>query len=117
MRNWILCLISIVLSSSSIYASETAKGVKKDYEAFKQEMSLKLDAAEAKLTEVKAKAAQKGGEAQAKTVVELEKTRDRLRQELNGFQEDSKAGWQAFKRSLSKSVNRFNNKVQDALKE
>lgn len=109
------CLIALALSTS--FASETMKGMKKDYENFRQEMSAKLDATEKKIAELKADAKTKGNTVKEKTVQELEATRDQLKTELNETKAEGGSKWKSFKKSFAESIDRLNSKIQGAMQE
>lgn len=109
------CLTTLALSTS--FASETVKGLKKDYEHFRQEMSAKLEATEAKIAEMKADAKTKGNSAKEKTIENLEATRDQLKSELAEAKAEGGSKWKSFKKSFAESVDKLNTKVQNATKE
>lgn len=113
---FILFLVNIAFVFN-VSASETAKGMKKDFETFKSKMSEKLDATEKKLGEMKTKAQAKGDKAAEKTVETLEETRGKLEAELGEAKSDSKSAWQRFKKSFAESVDALNAKIQKAMKD
>lgn len=113
----IIALISFGLALGAAHASETVKGAKKDLDAFKKEMTVKLEATEKKLAELKIKAKAKGDAAQEKTVAELEQTKEKLQAELSDLKDDTKSSWTKFKAGLADSVDRLNAKIQKSLKE
>lgn len=106
-----------LLIAGTGFASETVKGVKKDYESFRQEMSAKLDATEKKIAELKADAKTKGDAAKEKTVENLEKTRDQLKADLADAKAEGGSKWKSFKKSFANSVDKLNSKIQKAMKE
>lgn len=113
----LLVLLATVFVFASAFASETTKGIKKDYESFKQEMSAKLEATEQKIAELKSEAQAKGDKSKEKTIQTLEETRDKLKSELEEAKTASKSTWGRFKKSFAASVDRLNTKVQKAIKE
>lgn len=118
MRKLILVISTLFFAvAMSAAESETMKGAKKDVETFKKEMSVKLQAAEKQIAELKSKAAAKGGEAKAATIAELESSRDAIKAKMATLSETSKDGWASFKKSMAESVDSLNSKVQSALKE
>lgn len=111
-------LIAVLFVGLSAFGkSETVEGAKKDYENFKKEMSVKLDAAEKELKDLRAKAQQKGSKVQEKTIREMEQTRDRLRKDLDALGEKSKSTWSELKKDLAASMNSLNDRIQKALKD
>jgi hypothetical protein len=98
-------------------ASETVKGAQKDFAEFKGTMAKKIEVMEKQITELKEKAKQKGGEAHAKTVAELEASRDKLKKEMAELKEDSQDSWKGLKETLSSTADSLNQKIQKALKE
>jgi prefoldin subunit 5 len=124
MRNLFLALSAILfLAGTSGYstvafaASETVKGAKKDFTEFKETMGKKMETMEAQIAELKEKAKQKGGEVHAKTVTELEASRDRLKKEMAELKEGSQENWKGMKEKLSGTADSLNRKIQKALKE
>ncbi len=111
----LLIIISLILGTSLLQASETVEGAKKDYAQFKQEMRAELDAAEAKIVELKGKAKEKGSEAQDRTIQELEQTRDELSAKLEKMQDNGETGWKKFKKNFANSVDNLNKKIQKSL--
>lgn len=111
-----LVILAVISISAAAFASETVKGAKKDFAAFKEEMNTKLDNTEKKLAELKAEAKAKGNAAHDKTIAELEAARDKLKAELNELKDDGSNKWQSFKKSFAESLDQLNTKVQKALK-
>lgn len=99
----------------SAQASETTKGLQKDYDKFKQEMTVKLDETEKQIDSLRAKAQTQGAEAKDKTVAELEKARTDLQTQLADTKADSKKSWKSFKKSFAQSVDGLNTKIQSYL--
>lgn len=98
-------------------ASETAKGVKKDYEKFKIEMSKELDEVEKKIDELKTKSHAKGSDTKEKTIQELEKARLELKAELSELQKSGESNWKKFKKNFAESVDSLNKKIQKSLED
>lgn len=115
----IIGLVSFVLmfSFSVGHASETVKGAKKDYQSFKNEMSAKLDSAELKLKELRAKAALKRDSTQDAAIAELEMTQAKLKSDLAEVKEAGKSNWSKFKAGFASSVDNLNTKIQHAVKD
>lgn len=107
-------LFSLPYSYSS--ASETIKGAQKDMDAFKKDMSDKLDQVEKELKELREKTKSKGSMVQQNVIQDLEKSRDQLRSELNNIEGKSKDKWKQMKKSLSETFDSLHSKVQEALK-
>lgn len=113
-----ILMIGLLVSFSAYSnASETQKGVKKDYEQFKVEMTQELNEAEIKITELKLKTQEKGSETKDKTIKELERSRDELKASLEKMESSSKQGWAKFKKKFANSVDRLNQKVQKSLED
>lgn len=110
----LLCVSAFGLSA---FASETVKGAKKDIEAFKKEMAVKLEETEKKLAELRNKAGKKGDQMQTNAVKELETTRDTLKAELNDAKSDAHTNWSKFKVKMAKSIDELNEKIQKKLKD
>jgi hypothetical protein len=115
----LILIISAAFFAYALHAaeSETVKGAKKDMDAFKKEMSVKLESLEKQIAEIKTKAQAKGGEAKAKTVADLESARDSVKAKMAALSENSKDSWQSMKKSVAESVDSLNAKVQKALHE
>lgn len=113
----IILLTILTLSSFSYAVSETAKGVKKDYEKFKVEMNKELDDLEVKINDLKAKAKTKGSETQDKTIQELEKSRSELKAELSELKKSGESNWKKFKKNFAESVDSLNKKIQKSLED
>ncbi|MBC7466467.1 MAG: hypothetical protein H7256_10790 [Bdellovibrio sp.] len=112
----IVCGLVFVATLSS-FASETTKGMKKDYESFKTEMSAQLDSVERQIEDLRLKAKQKGSSTQEETAASLEKTRAKLKAELASMKDNGKDGWSSFKKSFAESVDKLNTKIQTAVKD
>lgn len=110
-------VVGCALVSLNCFASETVEGAKKDYEIFKSDMSKKLDDVESELVLLREKAKQKGGEAQADSIVELEKTKTKLKAELESMKQTGSSSWKKMKASFAASVDKLNSKVQKKLKD
>lgn len=110
-------LISCLLIAVSTSASETTKGMKKDYETFKKEISVKLDSTEKQIEQLKKDAKIKGNQTQEKLVQELEETKNSLRKQQEELKYESESGWKKLKKSLSEAADKLNQKVQEALKD
>lgn len=115
MKSFITLALSLLFTASTAFASETMKGAKKDFAEFKKEMSVKLEEIEKNLSELKAKAAQKGGETQDKTVKELESTRDTLKTKVQQLSDDGKDTWKKMKVDIIDSAETLTKKLKKAL--
>lgn len=107
----------IILVSLLSFSSETVKGVQKDFISIKQELSVKLDEAEAKLVELKNKASTNSSAAKEKAIQEAEVTRDQLRVKIDELKDDGKTNWKKLKAGLASSIETMNSKIQKALKD
>lgn len=116
MRSLFILMTSLLLAVSSS-ASETTKGMKKDYETFKKEMSVKLDTTEKQIEQLKKDAKIKGNQTQEKLAQELEETKNTLRKQQEDLKYESESGWKKLKKSLSDAAEKLNQKVQEALKD
>jgi ABC-type phosphate transport system auxiliary subunit len=110
-------LILVISQVGYAFASEAVKGAKKDVEAFKQEMAVKLDSVEKQLEELRIKTKKKSTEIQENTVKDLELTRNKLRKELNSLEDSTKTNWKQMKKDFSESIDSFHAKLQKALKD
>lgn len=109
---WILFLAAVLS-----FSSETVKGVKKDFETFKQEVSVQLEETEKNLSELKAKAKTKSSKALDQTIKEVEATREELKAKLSDLKDDGKNGWKKMKAGIADSFESMNKKIQKSLKE
>lgn len=105
------------LNSNSLKASETSKGMQKDYEAFKKEMSKKMDELEADLKQLKTKAQGKGSKVKQETIEELETAQKKLKKKMKELKEDSKDQWSTMKKSMSETLDNIHSKIQKSLEE
>lgn len=117
MKHFALLFFAVMAFQLNGFASETVKGAQKDFQTFKQEMTTKLEAAEKKLIELKEKAKTKTSDVKEKTITELEATRDQLKSELNELEEKGQSNWTSLKKGFASSMDKFNKKVQNALKD
>lgn len=112
-----LTVIAILLFALAAPASETVKGAKKDYEAFKTEMSAKMDAAEKNLDVLKEKSKTNASDAKKKTVENLEVARVKIRKEMADLGDSGEKGWKKAKKSMAESIDNLNAKIQKAMKD
>lgn len=112
-----LLLSLAFLMSLQGHASETAKGAQKDYDAFKKEMSVKIDSIEKELEELKQKAKTKGTTVKEETIHDLETTRDELKTKMSELSDASKDRWKSMKRKISETADSLHSKLQKALKD
>lgn len=108
--------ILFILAFNLAFASETVKGMGKDYEAFKQSMSKEISEIDKKIDRLKAESKEKGQETKENTIRELETARNKLKVELEEIKASSSDKWAQFKKGFAKSVDNLNDKVQKALK-
>ncbi|MGZ3726571.1 MAG: hypothetical protein ACXWQQ_12260 [Pseudobdellovibrio sp.] len=113
---YIAILITIAFSLN-LFASETSKGIKKDYEKFKQEATVKLEKLDQKIAELKEKAKASGSQTKDATIQDLEQAKAKLQADLDEAQASSSSKWRSFKKSFSKSISELNAKIQNALKD
>ncbi len=101
-------------------ALETSKALKKDYDEFKKEMSVKMDNLELKIAALKESAKVKADEAQTKALADLEHSRDIVREDLNKLETEiptkTKSNWRKLKSKMATAIDRLNNKAQELLK-
>lgn len=115
LRLWAIPLASAVLIGASSFASETVKGMEKDVEYFKHEMSVKIQKMDEEIDHLKVDAEKRGSAAKKEAVQGLEKSRDELQAKLESAQDRTSVGWKKFKRSFGKSVDALNAKVQKSV--
>lgn len=113
----LLILLTLLVQLSGAYASETVEGAKKDYESFKIEMSAKLDHVESEIKLLKEKAKDKTSQSQSDSIQELEKTKAKLKSELNDMKQTGNSSWKKFKANFAASVDKLNSKIQTKLKD
>lgn len=116
MKIFLILLATLTLASTS-YASETIKGAKQDYQKFKKEMSLRLEKAEKKIEELRAKSQTHVDDTEKATLEELETTKNKIKVELENMKADSVKTSKKLKKELSASINSLNEKIQKALKD
>ncbi|MCM2349399.1 MAG: hypothetical protein NDI69_05205 [Bacteriovoracaceae bacterium] len=109
-----LLLVSLMLPT---FASETVKGARKDLDKFKQEMSVELQDIENKLKKLSEDSQKKGSAAYKQTIQDLNKSREKLRSDLYDLEADAKGEWKEAKSELSKSIDKLNSRIQEALKD
>lgn len=108
----------ILLGAYSVsLGSETVRGVKKDYEVFKNEMAQKIESLEKQISDFKDKTKGQSGQVKKKTVAELEEARDSVKSQFRKLSDESKDSWANVKKSLAESVEDLHSKVQKALKD
>ncbi len=105
----------LVYSFTNIMASETIKGMQKDYELFKTDMQIKLAETEKKINELKLKAQAESTVAQEKSIVEYEQKRDQLKTQLEDMEKAGESKWKRTKRRLAESIDKLNKLVQKSL--
>lgn len=98
-------------------ASETVKGAEKDYEAFKQELSVKMETLDKEIAILKEKVKNKSSALKEETLQELENSRAELNTKIQKLESSSKSQWKQAKKSLSDSFASLNAKIQKALKD
>lgn len=113
----VIGLVLTLTVASISHASETMKGAQKDYEAFKQEMSAKLESLDKQIEVVKEKANQKTTTIKNETIEELEASRAEVKVKMEKMESQSKSKWKSMKRSLSESLDSLHAKIQKALKD
>lgn len=117
-RSYLVVLATLLFANSSTFAtSETVKGVKKDFEVFKQELGIKLEETQKELDELQKKMKEKGSHVRQETLAELKESRDKLKVEYDNLKFESKSQFQRLKTDLSHSIESLNNKIQKALKD
>jgi len=91
------------------------KGAKEDYATFKRDMNTKLEQADKQLKDLKDQVQTKGQEVSAKTMSDLERSRNELRAQIDELKDETQAGWSRTKARLAKSFDELNKKIQGAL--
>lgn len=97
--------------------SNTAAGVKQDMATFKQEMSVKLESAEAQITALKAKAKVKGSNVKQATIADLESTKLKIKNDLAALDKSSETTWTTMKSKIATAMDDLNTKTQKLLRE
>lgn len=113
----LLAIISLSLITFAVNASETVKGVKKDYQSFKQEMNMQLEQAEQSLEVLKAKGEDHLNSAQKATLAELQATKEKLKSKLDSMVQESVKTSRKVKADLASSISSLNERIQKALKD
>ena len=113
-----LIVVGLLICSAdaSFGASEAVKGAQKDYASFKTEMTAKLNQVEAKLEQLRVEAKQKGNAVEDKTVMDLEKSRVQMQEQLDHAQKTSSKNWDDFRQSFADSLDLLNSKIQTAVR-
>jgi phage-related minor tail protein len=111
-----LTLSWLAFMVSPVKASETVNGAKKDLAEFRDDMKVRLQVLDGEITEAKEKAKVTGSRVQQKTLVELEKTRDKIRVDLEKLGQTTGGNWRKLKLKVADSVDNLNNRVQALLK-
>lgn len=99
------------------HASNTSEGVKKDVAAFKQEMTVKIQDLDVKITALKEQTKKETDEAKSKALTELEDSRDRFKKQVDSLEEGAQGNWKKMKNRLAYSFEKLNKKAQKLLKE
>jgi Sec-independent protein translocase protein TatA len=97
--------------------SATLAGFKKDMADFKNEMSMKLDSAEAEILALKEKAKVKGTKIKQTTINDLESTKAKIKTDLNSLDKSSESAWKSMKTKIANTMDSLNTKTQKALNE
>ncbi|WP_409479847.1 hypothetical protein [Pseudobdellovibrio sp. HCB154] len=103
--------------SEKYEGSATAAGFKEDMASFKQEMSMKLESAEAEIMALKEKAKMKGSKVKQTTIADLEKTKARIKTDLDNLDKSSESSWKNMKTKIATAMDNLNTKTQKALRE
>jgi len=115
--NFVIGLVLTIGFMSSSYSSEAVKGAQKDYEAFKQELSVKMESLDKEIESLKEKAKEKSTTIKNETLHELEASRADLKERINKMETESKSKWKSMKKGLSESFDSLHAKIQKALKD
>lgn len=97
--------------------SATMAGFKEDMATFKQEMSMKLDSAEMEISALKEKAKVKGSHVKQATITDLEKTKMKIRTDLDSLDRSSENTWKTMKTKIANAMDELNTKTQKAMRE
>lgn len=130
-----LSAIACLIASSSVFAEGTTKhvtshtttttttesatvaGFKQDMATFKQEMSMKLDAAETEIGALKEKAKVKGSHVKQTTIADLEKTKAKIKADLDALDKSSESTWKTMKTKIANAMDSLNTKTQKAMRD
>ena len=116
MKSIVMSLV-LFFGFQGLQASEAVKGLKKDYQTFKQDMQIKLNETESKIAELKLKAQAHSSAAQEKTITEYEQNRDKLKAQLDEMGKAGESKWKNAKRRMAESIDKLNKKVQKSLEQ
>jgi len=97
--------------------SNTAAGIKQDMAMFKQEMAVKLEAAEAHIAALKEKAKVKGSSVKQSTVADLESTKLKIKNDLAALDKSTETTWTTMKSKIATAMDDLNTKTQKLLRE
>lgn len=97
--------------------SNTVTGVKQDMTMFKQEMSAKLESAEAQILALKEKAKIKGSNVKQTTIADLESTKLKIKNDLAALDKSSETTWTTMKTKIATAMDDLNTKTQKLLRE
>lgn len=119
-----------MVSAIAAYAADTAKkqtttttesntvaGFKQDMTMFKQEMSVKLESAEAQITALKEKAKVKGSSVKQSTIADLESTKMKIKNDLAALDKSTETTWTTMKSKIATAMDDLNAKTQKLLRE
>lgn len=97
--------------------SSTVAGIKQDMTMFKQEMSAKLESAEAQISALKEKAKVKGSNVKQAAIADLESTKLKIKNDLAALDKSSETTWATMKSKIATAMDDLNTKTQKLLRE
>lgn len=103
--------------TTATVGSHAAAGAKQDMAMFKQEMSMKLESAEAQIMALKEKAKVKGSNVKQSTIADLESTKMRIKNDLSALEKSSETNWKKMKSKIATAMDDLNTKTQKLLRE
>lgn len=113
----VLVIFSVIFFSIFANSSETVKGAKKDFEVFKQEMTLKLQTLGSEIENLKEKTKTKSTEAHGAALQEIEESRVKIAADLQKLEKASESNWKKLKKNIAESIRKLDFKAQELLKE
>lgn len=97
--------------------SATGAGFKQDMAEFRMEMSAKLESAETQIAALKEKSKMKGSSIKQATITDLEKTRDKIKTDLDALDKSTESSWRNLKTKIAQAMDNLNTKAQRLLQE
>lgn len=104
-------------TTTTTATTESEKRDREDMASFKQEMAMKLEGAEAEIMALKEKAKMKGSKIKQTTIADLEKTKMKIKADLESLDKTSEATWKNMKTKIANAMDELNTKTQKAMRE